>query len=268
MQSFPTHPHPAHSKEAAFWPTPKQHIFVVSVGPGKGAPSWQMVSDFTVNTIPSCHPVWENEHSMCRTLCVGLGLQAQGNFSWHITTPPAAQAAVHLPSLCSRMVGGTSTHDHTSACAWDGHMKVEAGQKFIIPPVTARNLSSHIPETPKPIISAARMTMTVVMLLGKKENTPSVESPPPSQPMPVPSICRLVCRKEVEANEPQTQNEADGEAHDHSSDENSGEQHLSSTVGDTVAGDPGFAFESRELAPVEDASICILWFISIPCWCL
>lgn len=92
-------------------------------------------------------------------------------------------------------------------------MKVEAGQKFIIPPVTARNLSSHIPETPKPmirVITAARMTMTVVMLLGKKENTTLVESPPPSQPMPVPSICRLFCRKEVEANEPQTQNEADG----------------------------------------------------------
>lgn len=89
-------------------------------------------------------------------------------------------------------------------------MEVEAGQKFITPPVTARNLSSHIPETPKPMIraiTAARMTMTVIMLLGKKERTTLLQSPLPSQPMAVLPFCRVVCRKEVEAGEPQTQNE-------------------------------------------------------------
>lgn len=59
-------------------------------------------------------------------------------------------------------------------------------------------------------ITAARMTMTVVMLLGEKERTTLAQSPPPTQPTPVPSICRGVCRKEVEAGEAQTQNEADG----------------------------------------------------------
>lgn len=90
---------------------------------------------------------------------------------------------------------------HLSLCT-GGRTEVEAGQKFIIPPVTARNLSSHVPETPKPMIraiTAARMTMTVVMLLGKKERTALVQSPPPSQPTPILSICRAVCRKEVEA---------------------------------------------------------------------
>ena len=60
-----------------------------------------------------------------------------------------------------------------------------AGQKFITPPVTARNLSSHIPETPKPMIraiTAARMIMTVVMLWGKKERTTLPHSPPPFTP--------------------------------------------------------------------------------------
>lgn len=62
-----------------------------------------------------------------------------------------------------------------------------------------------------------------------------------------------------------------GEAHDHNSDKRSGEQHLSSAMGDHVAGDPGFAFESRQLVPVEDAPLCIPWCISksgSPCWCL
>lgn len=62
-----------------------------------------------------------------------------------------------------------------------------------------------------------------------------------------------------------------GKAHHHNSDEHSGEQPLSSTVGDHVAADPGLAFESRQLAPVQDASLCIPWCISksgSPCWCL
>jgi len=48
---------------------------------------------------------------------------------------------------------------------------VAAGQKFITLPVTAKNLSSHVPETPNPMmraITAARMIMTVVMLFGEK----------------------------------------------------------------------------------------------------
>lgn len=45
------------------------------------------------------------------------------------------------------------------------------------------------------------------------------------------------------------------EAHDHNRDEHSGEQHLSSTGGDHVAGEPGFAFQRRQLAPVEDAPL-------------
>lgn len=50
-------------------------------------------------------------------------------------------------------------------------MEAEAGQTFIIPQVTARNLSSHIPETPNPMISTVttdRVTMTVVKLHGGK----------------------------------------------------------------------------------------------------
>lgn len=65
----------------------------------------------------------------------------------------------------------TSTQDHTSAHAQDGDAEAAAGQKFIAPLVTPRNLISHIPETPNPMIraiTAARMRMTVVMLFGEK----------------------------------------------------------------------------------------------------
>lgn len=74
MQPFPTHPCSAHSKEAACWPTPKQHIIVVCEGPGKGAPSWQMV-------------LFHNKYHPIISAYLGEGAEHVQDFMWRFGAP-------------------------------------------------------------------------------------------------------------------------------------------------------------------------------------
>lgn len=145
---------------------------------------------------------------------------------------------LYKASLRYRVVGGTSTQDHTSAHAQDGDAEAVAGQ-FMVPLVITRSLSSHVPETPKPMIRAittARMIMTVVVLFGEKRKDNITMQPPSFHTL------HLRCafaeppagrRSRRVSHKPKTR--WTSEAHDHSSDEHLG-GHSLSKVGDHGAG--------------------------------